>query len=129
MNHFLLPEPHSGISSTNAKYGAYLMELLVNDLLKCGASRTCLRAKFYGGSRMNASFSSVGERNIEFVRKYLTNEDIPIESEDVGGCSSRRITFFPTTGKVELRHGTGNIDDASMNLDLPGSKCSEVVLF
>lgn len=129
MNHFLLPEPHSGITGTNAKYGAYLMELLVNDLLKSGASRARLRAKFYGGSQMNASFGSVGERNIEFVRKYLTNEGIAIDAEDVGGCSSRRITFFPVSGKVELRRGSDNVDDITMNTNAPRSKRSEVLLF
>ena len=109
MNHFLLPGSVSG-NSNNVKYGAYLMELLLNDLLKSGADRRFMRAKLYGGSKMNASIGNVGERNILFVQDYLRNESIPIEAEDLGGTQSRRITFQPTTGQVMLKVTKENVD-------------------
>lgn len=109
MNHFLLPEAMSG-NSSNVKYGAYLMELLLNDLLKSGAQRRHMRAKLYGGSKMNISVGNVGERNIAFVQKYLQNEGIPIEANDLGGNHSRRVIFYPTTGEVELKVAMGHID-------------------
>ena len=129
MNHFLLPEPAAGDAGRNVKYGAYLMELLVNDLLKSGASRGRLCAKLYGGSQMHASFGTVGERNIEFVRKYLVSDGITIGAENVGGCSSRRITFYPTTGKVELKRGFDSIDDVFIDTGAVRSRRSDVLIF
>ena len=102
MNHFLLPQARPGQIS-NVKYGAFLMELLVNELLKAGALKSRLRAKLFGGGKMNQSFGDVGQRNIEFGRRYLQNEGIRVEFEDVGGGQARRITFRPTRGTVDIK--------------------------
>lgn len=102
MNHFLLPEAKSGAVG-DVKYGAFLMELLVNDLLKAGASKSNMTASLYGGSKMNAALGNVGERNISFARRYLENEGIPLRVEDVGGDLARRIMMDPTSGQVDVR--------------------------
>ena len=51
MNHFMLPDgggnPGSPISSS-ARYGAFAMEILINQLLKLGARRENLEAKVFG---------------------------------------------------------------------------------
>lgn len=99
MNHFLLPEAAKG-PGQNVKYGAYLMELLINDLLKKGADRTRLRAKLLGGGKMNKFLGDVGAKNIEFGRRYLANEGIKVEWESVGGQQARRVHFYPTTGRI-----------------------------
>lgn len=100
MNHFLLPEARTG-ASQNVKYGAYLMELLINDLLKMGAQRSQLRVKLAGGGKMSKFLSDVGEKNIAFVNKYLANEGLPVEWRSVGGTQARRIHFYPTTGRLD----------------------------
>ncbi len=99
MNHFLLPEARNG-DSQHVKYGAHLMELLINDLLKMGAQRDRLRVKLAGGGKMSQFLGSVGEKNIEFVQKYLANEGIPIDWQSLGGRQARRIHFYPTTGRL-----------------------------
>ncbi len=49
MNHFLLPGNEQGAQGRSESYGVYLMEVLVNGLLKRGATRANLEAKLFGG--------------------------------------------------------------------------------
>lgn len=62
------------------RYGSHAMELLINELLKRGASRLSLEAKVFGGGWVLAGMNSinVGERNTEFVLDYLRTERIPV---------------------------------------------------
>ena len=99
MNHFLLPEAQSG-SGKDVKYGAYLMELLINTLLKKGAARQRLRAKLAGGAQMSRFLSGVGSQNIDFALRYLQNEGIAVDWQSLGGGQARRIHFVPTTGQL-----------------------------
>ncbi len=102
MNHFLLPQAATG-RVQDVKYGAYLMELLINNLLKKGAQRHLLRAKLSGGAKLNNFSGNVGMQNVEFARKYLGNEGIPIEWESLGGMQARRIHFNPVGGRLTER--------------------------
>lgn len=109
MNHFLLPEggdidpTHSGWAKA-ARYGDHAMELLVNEVLGLGARRENLVAKVFGGGAVISNMSSiVGERNAEFVRRYLQVENIPIVSEDLGGAQPRQIYFFPASGEAFVK--------------------------
>lgn len=113
MNHFLLPEAQTG-PGQNVKYGAYLMELLINNLLKKGAERRRLRAKLAGGARMSRFLSGVGSQNIDFARRYLQNEGIPVDWESLGGAQARRIHFYPATGQLTEKfvQNDGQIDAA-----------------
>ena len=104
MNHFLLPDGNVG-DGTPARYGSYAMELLINDLLKRGASRKRLEAKVFGGANVLKGFTSnpVGARNAEFVRHYLRSEHIPVVAEDLLGIHPRRVWFFAPTGRVVVQ--------------------------
>lgn len=109
MNHFLLPEggdidpAHSGWAKA-ARYGNHAMELLINRVLESGARRENLVAKVFGGGAVVASVSNlVGERNAEFVRRYLVVEDIPILAEDLGGSQPRQVYFFPASGEAFVK--------------------------
>lgn len=100
MNHFLLPEAPCGGAPTDRRYGVQAMELLINALLARGASRDRLRAKVFGGGRMNDGMADIGARNAEFVRRFLNHEGIGIEGESLGGSSARRIQFWPASGRA-----------------------------
>ena len=128
MNHFLLPEAKNS-QANSVKYGAFLMELLVNELLKSGAVKSRLRAKLYGGGKMNQSFGDVGQRNIEFGRRYLHNENILIEFEDVGGAQARRISFSPTSGQVEMKVTASDSSMTIAETAVRAPRKSEVLLF
>jgi len=104
MNHFLLPDGSTD-DGANARYGSYSMELLINELIKRGASRTRLEAKVFGGANVLKGFTSnpVGTRNAEFVRRYLDAERIPVVAEDLRGIHPRKVFFFPQTGRVMVQ--------------------------
>lgn len=109
MNHFMLPDAgegrigFGGAASDAARYGSFAMEHLINAILKAGGRRERLRAKIVGGGHVLQISTKVGERNIAFVRDYLTNEGIQIVGEDVGGTSGRQVRFHPLTGAAAVR--------------------------
>lgn len=118
MNHFMLPgaERDAGVSSASARYGVFAMEVLINHLFKLGARREHLEAKVFGGGRVVASISSsdVGARNARFVREYLALEHIPLVAEDLLDACSRKVVFFPATGRVLVRRTIIGASDADL---------------
>lgn len=113
MNHFLLthdfkspPLKHDiakDYSDKSTRYGTVAMEVLINELLKHGAQRANLEAKIFGGSRISKSLNKIGLNNIEFVKEYLSIENIPIINSDIGGTQARTVYFLPNTGDVFVR--------------------------
>jgi len=107
MNHFMLPDGGDPGSPTSAsmRYGAYAMEVLINQLLKAGARRENLEAKVFGGGNVLRGFTAmnVGERNAKFVRTFLKAEGIPIVAEDLNDVHPRKVYFFPRTGRVLVK--------------------------
>ena len=101
MNHFMLPEG----DADSGRYGSYAMELLINQLLKRGASRSTLEAKVFGGGAVIASMTSinVGERNTQFVLDYLRTERIPVVSKDVLDVCARKVCLLPASGKALVK--------------------------
>jgi chemotaxis protein CheD len=100
MNHFLLPGGDTSRNQESERYGAYLMELLINGLLKRGARRDRIEAKLFGGARMLQGLSDIGAQNAAFARQFLANEGIRILAENLGGTHGRRLEFFPVSGRA-----------------------------
>ncbi|WP_061929651.1 chemotaxis protein CheD [Aureimonas sp. AU22] len=101
MNHFLLPGDGLGSSSTGVQsYGLYLMELLVNGLLKKGARKHALEAKIFGGARTMEGLSDIGAKNASFAKRFLDLEGISYVGGSVGGTQGRRIEFWPVSGRA-----------------------------
>lgn len=103
MNHFMLPE--GGDGNASGRYGSYAMELLINELMKRGASRGSLEAKVFGGGAVIAGMNTinVGERNTNFVMEYLRTERIPVLSKDVMDIYPRKVCFLPASGKAMVK--------------------------
>jgi len=104
MNHFMLPDG-AGSSQDSGRYGSYAMELLINELLKSGASRSTLEAKVFGGGQVISGMHTmnVGERNTNFVLDYLRTERIPVLSKDVMDIYPRKVCFLPASGKAMVK--------------------------
>jgi chemotaxis protein CheD len=117
MNHFMLPEGAAGADS--GRYGSYAMELLINELMKKGASRLTLEAKVFGGGAVISGMNSinVGERNTEFVLDYLKTERIPVVSKDVMDVYPRKVCFFPASGKAMVKRLAPTNTDALVAQD------------
>jgi chemotaxis protein CheD len=101
MNHFMLPDG----AGDSGRYGSYAMELLINEMMKRGASRMNMEAKVFGGGQVVAGMNSlnVGERNTSFVIDYLKMERIPILSKDVLDIYPRKVCFLPASGKAMVK--------------------------
>lgn len=107
MNHFMLPEGADPGNPTSTRYGVNAMELLISDLMKLGADRRRFQAKIFGGGhvlKIRESLDGVPQRNIDFVKRFLETEQIPVVKEDVGGYQPRRVLFHTHTGKVFLKY-------------------------
>ena len=108
MNHFMLPDSRSdegGPSSTSARYGTYAMEILINHITKLGARRENLEAKVFGGGNVLAGLTvaNVGERNAEFVLRFLRTERIHVAAHDLIDVYPRKVYYFPKTGRVLVK--------------------------
>jgi chemotaxis protein CheD len=105
MNHFMLPEGEAD----SGRYGSYAMELLINEMMKQGASRGSMEAKVFGGGQVIDGMSSmnIGERNTAFAIDYLKTERIPIMAKDVLGPYPRKVCFLPASGKAMVKRLAG----------------------
>lgn len=108
MNHFMLPDdadPTSRDTAAAMRYGAYAMEMLLNELFKAGARRERLEAKVFGGGAVlaNMTMLNIGDRNADFVLRYLEMAQVRISAQDLRGKQARRINYFPETGRVTMR--------------------------
>ncbi|MEK8045263.1 chemoreceptor glutamine deamidase CheD [Ideonella margarita] len=101
MNHFMLPEG----TGESGRYGTYAMELLINEMMKRGASRLTMEAKIFGGGAVISGMNTinVGERNTKFVTDFLATERIPIVSKDVLDIYPRKVCFLPFSGKAMVK--------------------------
>ena len=140
MNHFMLPDSQDtgATVSGSMRYGSYAMEVLINQLLKLGASRTNLEAKVFGGGNVIAGMTqtNVGERNAKFVLDYLKTEKIPVIAKDLLDIYPRKVYFFANTGKilvkklVNMHNQTIEVREQQYRKRLQGSKVEgEVELF
>ena len=103
MNHFMLPD--GGGAADCGRYGSFAMELLINEMMKRGATRMTMEAKVFGGGAVIAGMNSinVGERNTKFVMDFLQMERIPIVSKDVLEIYPRKVCFLPNSGKAMVK--------------------------
>jgi chemotaxis protein CheD len=110
MNHFMLPDDGADSAALAAasdamRYGAYAMEVLINELIKAGGRRERFEAKVFGGAAVLAGMTTmnIGDRNAAFVRRYLATENIRIVAEDLQGSHPRKVAFLPRTGQVMVK--------------------------
>ena len=103
MNHFLLPEGAGAGTDAGRRYGAYAMEVLINDVLKAGARRDRLEAKLFGGGRMFDSLKDVGLANADFAERFLRDEAIPVVGGSLRGLGGRRLHYWPVSGRALQR--------------------------
>jgi len=114
MNHFLLAyrkhmQNIPNIESEEGRYGINAMELLINEMMAKGAIRMNLKAKCFGGGdvlRLREDLDgrkSVGGVNIDFIREFLQNENIPMVSSALGGDFGRNVHFVGSDYSVFVK--------------------------
>ena len=115
MNHFMLPDGNgNGAGADAGRYGSFAMELLINELVKRGATRSTMEAKVFGGGAVISGMNSinVGERNTKFVLDYLATERISVVSKDVMDVYPRKVCFLPHSGKAMVKRLAATNTDA-----------------
>lgn len=109
MNHFMLPitpgklNQVTNVTSESARYGNYAMEFLINNIIRNGGERRYLEVKLFGGSKVIKRMSDVGEKNIQFILKYVESEALKVLAKDLGGESPRKVVYNPLTGVVRIK--------------------------
>ncbi|MDQ7069581.1 MAG: chemotaxis protein CheD [Rhodobacterales bacterium] len=99
MNHILVAQMGTGVVGCDSA-GVNAMELVINAIVKMGASRSNLHSKIFGGAKMIAGLSDVGRKNAVFAEEFLASEGIPCVGKSTGGIAARQIRFYPYGGKV-----------------------------
>ena len=125
MNHFMLPDGGSSADvpvDKAMRFGNFAMEELINDVLRRGGRRESLEIKVFGGGNVlpgvGTASVSVGDRNADFVRRYLFEEGYRIAAQDLGGQHPRRIHFFPRLGKVIRLFLKKDVERAVVNREM-----------
>ena len=123
LNHFMLPEGEG----ESGRYGSYAMELLINEMMKRGASRHGLEAKVFGGGQVIAGMHTmnVGERNTAFVLDYLKTERIPVISRDVLDVYPRKVCFLPESGRALVKRLASSHPDTLLAQERVASRATQ----
>jgi len=126
MNHFMLPDG----AGDSGRYGSFAMELLINEMMKRGASKSRMEAKIFGGGAVIAGMNTinVGERNTNFVIDYLKTERIPIVSKDVLDIYPRKVCFLPHSGKAMVKRLAPANTDALIQQDRAAAQKAQPVV-
>jgi chemotaxis protein CheD len=109
MNHFMLPEPMgprdnwTATAGRAARYGSDAMEQLINCMLGLGSHRADMQLKVFGGGRVLTQLSDIGQRNIDFVTRYIAAEQLTLCASDLGDVYPRQIQFYPHSGRARVR--------------------------
>ncbi len=95
----------SNNSVNPAKFADTAVPHLIEQMIAAGAKKNHIRARLAGGASLfnfQNDSGNVGKKNIEAVRSVLKQENIKIDSEEVGGSCGRTMRFFVDTGKVTI---------------------------
>jgi len=109
LSHIMLPDSTLFATVNNPlKFADLAVPILVDNMVKSGASRNTLIAKIAGGASMfkfsdKSMIMDVGNRNIAAVKNILNKLAIPIISEDTGGNKGRTLILDTTTGVLQIK--------------------------
>jgi chemotaxis protein CheD len=116
MNHFMLPISDGGAWGGDldhaTRFGNFAMEHMINEILKNGGSRHNLEVKIFGGGRVLANMTNVGQRNIDFIKEYLRVEGLTLLAEDVGDVFPRKVQYLPLSGRARVKKLRANHSQA-----------------
>ncbi|NDB51043.1 MAG: chemotaxis protein CheD [Nitrosopumilaceae archaeon] len=113
--HIMLPEAGGNTTShtTNGKYADQAIDYLLNTMQQKGAKLNKIKAKIAGGAQIfktetgNGLFT-IGERNIESIKKILDKHGIQVLGEETGKTYGRWVKFDLQNGAVDIKSKRGN---------------------
>ena len=112
--HIMLP--NSAIAPQDfppCKFADTATPALAEALREISGKEVRLSAKIAGGANIfkfeSNNGPTIGEKNIDAVKRALNVNKIRLVAEDVGGAYGRRITFSIRSGVVAIRRSNGEI--------------------
>ena len=108
LSHFILPSPAVSRDHTNpGKFPHTSVRLVLSEMEKLGAKKYRVVARLVGGATMFPTFEtnspSIGTRNVDSAREVLSQEEIRVTAEDVGGTYARTVEFYLESGEVLIK--------------------------
>jgi len=109
--HVMLPTGSEDKEKINpARYARSGIPLLLDEMIKLGASKDDIVAEIAGGAFMLADRKlsvklNIGRRNSDMARKILNILGIPLIKENVGGQFRRAVRLEPAAGKIYVKTG------------------------
>ncbi len=104
--HIMLPEA-KGKSDGAGKYADTAIPAMLREMEARKARKERIIAKIAGGARMfnfnSNRADSVGDRNVEAVKRILRKYGIRIAGEDVGENHGRTVEFYTSDGKMVVK--------------------------
>ncbi|AKB77636.1 Chemotaxis protein CheD [Methanosarcina horonobensis HB-1 = JCM 15518] len=108
--HVLLP---GASDKGETKYAETAIEKMLEEMVKMGARKSRITAKFAGGAQvfkhMNLDILKIGDRNAISVEEVLNRKNIPILAKDVGGDTGRNVIFNPADGSMIVKYTKGDV--------------------
>lgn len=106
MLHVLLPKSPKYSACLDTKYADSGIKRMLNYLKFAGAKRENLKAKMTGGTHSFSKiclFSDIGMRNAAQCKSILSDNNIKLVSEDIGGTMGRSVTFSVKNMSFSIR--------------------------
>ena len=111
--HIILPETSFAVDRQNEyKFASEGVRQLIGEMRRQGAEKRFMVAKIAGGAKMFTSAENkwnIGERNVERVKKTLSEEGIRLLAEDTGKDYGRTIALMSEDGSLEVRTVRGKV--------------------
>ncbi len=96
------------LDANKYKYVTCSLNSLLDTIKLHGIKKEELEIKVFGGASVISTNENrnnaltVGQQNINMVRKIFEKENLKVKSIDVGGSSGRRLYYYTETGDVYL---------------------------
>ncbi|MFX0101060.1 MAG: chemotaxis protein CheD [Candidatus Hodarchaeota archaeon] len=104
ISHIMLPKCNGKAIYFPHKYANLSVEELLFEMIKEGSRNKDIRAIIIGGSTIfEIPMLSIGDQNIEIVKKELKSLGIKVEYEDTGGNIGRVINISAKSKKLLIR--------------------------
>ncbi|MGQ5522713.1 chemotaxis protein CheD [Chitinimonas sp. PSY-7] len=111
MCHYLLPQRAKSnlrdLKNLDGRYAEEAFLLAMHYIHATGTLPADYQVKMFGGGQVliteTGKVQAVGERNIEFAKKWLADHGFRVSSEHLAGNGHRHIVFDVATGDVWVR--------------------------
>jgi chemotaxis protein CheD len=104
--HVVLPRSE-GRDDSPGKYADTAIPALLEGMGRLGSRRQHVTAFLAGGAAMfrgsaDGAIATIGDQNVQAVRRILADLRIPISAEDTGGGHGRTIAFDASTASFDV---------------------------